>query len=60
MVLNNYDSNDILASPLKNKLAIHQLWSTQALHEYLNKQGLNPKMNVMDNECPDTVKKILA
>ena len=59
MVLNNYDSNDILASPLKNKLAIHQLWSTQALHEYLNERGLNPKMQVMDNECPNNVKKYL-
>ena len=59
MFLHDYDSNAILDTPLKNKLVIHQLRATQALHEYLNERGLNPKMQVMDNECPNNVKKYL-
>ena len=30
------------------------------MHEYLNERGLNPKMHVMENECPDTVKEYLC
>ena len=59
MVLHNYDYNAILVASLKSKSAIHQLRATHALHGYINNWGLNPKMHVMDNECPDTVKKYL-
>ena len=59
MVLHDYDSNTILAAPLKTKSPLHQLWATQALHGYLKEWELNPSMHVMDNKCPDTVKKYL-
>ena len=59
MVLHDYDSNTILAAPLKTKSPLHQLWATQALHGYLKEWGLNPSMHVMDKKCPDTVKKYL-
>ena len=39
MVLYDYDSNSILATPLKTKSALHQLQATQALHGYLKEQA---------------------
>ena len=41
-------------------MAIHHLRSTQAMHGYSNERGLNPKMHVMDNQCPDTVKEYMC
>ena len=59
MVLHNYDSNAILAAPLKNKSAAKKIKATTTLHLYLKSQGLTPKMHIMDNECPDNVKEYL-
>ena len=50
MVLHDYDSNAILAAPIKTKSALHQLRATQALCGYLKERGLNPSMHIMDNE----------
>ena len=30
------------------------------MHGYSNERGLNPKMHVMDNQCPDTVKEYMC
>ena len=60
IVLHNYYSNAILVVPVKTKSTIHKLQATQALHGYLNEQGLNPKLHVMDSECPNTVKNTRA
>ena len=59
MVLYDFDSNAILAEPLKTKTEREQLHATTKLHTYLKARGLNPKMHVMDNECPGAVKQYL-
>ena len=59
MILHDYDSNAILAEPLKNKSAAEQIKATTTLHLYLKTQGLTPKMHVMENEFPGNVKDYL-
>ena len=59
MVLYNFNSNAILVEPLKNKTEREQLLATTRLHDYLRTRGLNPTMHVMNNECPQAVKKYL-
>jgi hypothetical protein len=57
MVLYDFDSNAILAEPIKNKTEREQLVATTKLHDYLRARGLSPTMHVMDNECPPAIKK---
>jgi hypothetical protein len=60
MVLYGFDSNAILAEMLNNKTKRKQLNATIKLHAYLQARGLNPAMHVMDNKCPQAVKKYLC
>jgi hypothetical protein len=59
MVMYDVDSNAILAEPLKNKSEREQLNTTKKLHAYLTDRGLQPKLHIMDNECPAAVKRYL-
>jgi hypothetical protein len=59
MVLYDFDTNAILAEPLKNKTAAEQLRATTVLHNYLQRRGFHPQFHIMDNECPITTKNYL-
>jgi len=56
MIIYDHDSNAILARPLKTKSGIEQLQNIKEIYHYLNSRGIHPKLHVMDNECPQSVK----
>ena len=60
MVLHEYDSNAILAEPMKNSSEAELVRSYNTLHEYLCLRGLNPTLHVLDNECPTGLKKFMT
>ena len=57
MVLYDHDSNAILAEPLKSRSASELVRATTSLHRYLSERGLKPTFQVLDNECPDSLKQ---
>ena len=59
MVAYNYYSNAILAEPLKSRSASYLLEAISKMYMYLQSRGIQPKIHVMDNECPSVVKKYL-
>ena len=56
MIIYDHDSNAILARPLKTKSGLEQLQNIKEIHHYLNTRGIHPKLHVIDNECPQSVK----
>ena len=60
MVLHEYDSNAILAEPMKNRSEVEIVRSYTTLHEYLCSRGLKPTLHVLENECPAGLKKFMA
>ena len=58
MVVYNHECNAIISEPLK-KSALKQPKTTKKVYTYLNKRGIQPRMYIMDNECPDVVKSFL-
>jgi hypothetical protein len=50
LVLYNYDSNAILAEPLKNRTAASILIAYKAVHSTLCAAGLRPQLQCLDNE----------
>jgi hypothetical protein len=50
-ILYDYDSNCILAEPMKNRTAQCILGAYKTLHTKLVKAGLKPKLQRLDNEC---------
>ena len=59
LVLYDYDSNAILAEPLKNRTGpeIHRAY--KKLHQLLVSHGLRPKLQRLDNECSTLLKKFM-
>ena len=60
MVLHEYDSNTILAKPMKNRSEAELVRSYTTLHEYLCLRDLKPNLHVLDNECPSGLKKFMT
>ena len=56
LIAYDWDSNAILAHPLKSKSAVEHLQTIKTLHQFLNKKGVHPKLHIMDNECSQLVK----
>ena len=56
MIMCDYDSNAILAVPMKNRQAktITESWET--LHNKLTKLGYGTKNFILDNECSNDLK----
>ena len=59
MIAHDHDSNAMLALPLKTKSALEKLQKIQETHKFLNDRGIHPKINIIGNECPKTVKDCL-
>ena len=56
MILYDYDSNAILAEPLKNRKAENILAAYEKMHRYLKNRGMKPKIQILDNECSQQLK----
>lgn len=56
MILYDYDSNAILAEPLKNRKAETILAAYEKMHRFLKSKGMKPKIQVLDNECSQQLK----
>ena len=50
-IMYDYDSNAILAEPMKNRTSPELVRACSALHSLLIKRGLQPKFHVLDNEA---------
>ena len=48
-----YDANDILATPLKNRTGPYILNGITKFHDKLRRQGLAPELHIMDNEVSE-------
>ena len=53
----HYDDNNILTTPLKNRTGTCVLSGITKIHDKLRKRGLTPKIQVMDNEVSEDLKK---
>ena len=55
-----YDSNNILVEPMKSRtgFAINNYY--QEIRQLLSKQGLQPKLHILDNECSQVLKDYMG
>ena len=51
MVVYDYDSNSILAEPMKSRSGPEMRRAYQTIFEYLSKRGFRPKLQRLDNEA---------
>jgi hypothetical protein len=59
MILYDYDSNDILAQPIKDRTAPELLRAFQVMEQELVARGLKPKLMKLDNEASKLLKTYL-
>ena len=59
-ILYDYDSNAILAEPIKNRSAESILEAYKICHARLSKAGLKPKLHRLDNECSRILKEYMT
>jgi hypothetical protein len=55
-LLYDYDSNDILAEPIKSRQQDELLRAYKQLIQHLQQRGLTPKLQRLDNECSAAMK----
>ena len=60
MILYDYNSNAILAEPLKSKSEGEMIRAYTKLLEYLSGRGLKPRIQKLDNECPAGLKRFMT
>jgi hypothetical protein len=60
MILYDYDSNAILAKPLKSKSEGEIIRAYTKLHAFLLDRGLKPRLQKLDNECPAGLKRFMT
>ena len=54
-----YDSNNILVEPMKYRTGFDIKIAYQQIRKLLSKRGLQPKLNILDNECSQVLKKYM-
>jgi hypothetical protein len=59
MILYDYDSNAILAQPIKDRTAPELLKAFQVMEQQLVARGLKPKLMKLDNEASKLLKTYL-
>ena len=59
IVIYDHDSNAIIAEPLKSRSEHELIRIYSALHTHLSNRGLAPKVQILDNECPDGLKQVM-
>ena len=57
MVLFAHDINAILAEPMKNRSQEEIIRVTTKMYEYLTNRGFKSHVQILDNECPEALKK---
>lgn len=57
MILYDYDSNSILAEPLRNKSDAEMIRAYQHLHDRLVQRGVKPMLQKLDNEASRCLKQ---
>jgi hypothetical protein len=60
LILYDYDSNSILAEPMRNRTGQCILLAYKAVHARLVAAGLRPQLQRLDNECSDALKDFLT
>ena len=56
MVVYDYDSNSIIAEPMKSRSGPEMLRAYQAIFDYLSKRGFRPQLQRLDNEASKELK----
>ena len=56
MIAYDYDSNNILAEPIKSRTSLHIKNAYQTISKLLCSRGLTPRTHVLDNECSKVLK----
>ena len=59
MIAYYYDSNTILAEPIKSITSLHIKNAYQKTRKFLCSRGLTPKTHVLDNECSKVLKEYM-
>ena len=59
-ILYDYDSNLILAEPMKTRTAQSIVDAFATVHAKMCKAGLKPKLQCLDNKCSDALKKFIT
>jgi hypothetical protein len=59
IIVYDYDSNSILAEPIKSRSGAAILAGYQAIHSKLYAAGLRPRLQRLDNECSEPLKEFL-
>jgi hypothetical protein len=60
MILYDYDSNAILAAPLRSRSEHDLVAAYTSLHQYLVDRGLKPQLQHLDNEAPGGLKQFMT
>jgi hypothetical protein len=60
MILYDYDSNAILAEPVKSKSEGEMIRAYTKLHEYLSGRGLKLRLQKLDNKYPAGLKRFMT
>ena len=56
MVVYDEDANAILAEALNSRSEHELVRAMTKIHEYLKQRGVNPEIQILDNECPALLK----
>ena len=56
MIAYDYDSNNILAEPIKSRTSLHIKNAYQTMRKLLCSRGLTPRTHVLDNKCSKVLK----
>jgi hypothetical protein len=59
-IMYDYDSNAILAEPMQNRKAESLLAAYKKVHQTLRSKGMSPKIQMLDNECPQILKNYMT
>ena len=59
MIAYEYDSNNILAEPIKSRISLHIKDAYQKMRKLLCSRGLTPRTHVLDNECSKVLKEYM-
>ena len=57
MIAYDYDSNNILADPIKSRTSLHIKDAYQKMSKLLCSRGLTPRTHVLDNGCSKVLKE---
>ena len=59
MVAYDYDSNNILAEPIKSRTSLYIKNDYHTIRKLLCRRGLTPKTHVLDNKCSKVLKEYM-